>query len=125
MKDHFFVEKKHPLQKTASLFFVGFCFALVYALLNISMAGPLEPVTLRASTTMFYDSNIYRASKEVSDIEGDTVYMVMLGAKVDKSFSKQRIVIDAEMTRHTYRGADLNYTGRKLDSTWFWVAVDR
>ena len=125
MKDHFFVEKKHPLQKTGGLFFVGFCFALIYALLNTSMAGPLEPVTLRASTTMFYDSNIYRASKEVSDIEGDTVYMVMLGAKVDKSFSKQRIVIDAEMTKHTYRGADLNYTGRKLDSTWFWAAGDR
>jgi exopolysaccharide biosynthesis operon protein EpsL len=65
------------------------------------------------------DDNLFRApeGREISDELRTTT----LGLRFDKSYSLQRIIVDAMLTDYSYRDSSyLDYTGKNLNATWAW-----
>lgn len=65
------------------------------------------------------DDNLFRApeGREVSDELRTTT----LGLRFDKSYSLQRVIVDAMLTDYSYRdNSYLDYTGKNLNATWAW-----
>ena len=107
------------------LFVASLFFAFFFSVAS-THAGPLAPFSLQVGSTIYHDANIFRRSEAAGqEIVGDTVHMIMLGAKVDKTISKQRIVANIELERHMYAGQDLDYTSKRAESMWHWAAGDR
>ena len=76
-----------------------------------------------------YDSNLFRLPEGVMPAAGpggsarsDFVTATGVGFRIDKSYSQQRFIIDANLLHHDYRHHGyLNYTSRSGDASWRWT----
>ena len=95
--------------------------ALVLALLSyklISFADELDTFQLRAGVGKTYDNNLFRrASNEVSE----QITITTLGAKIDKTYSLQRVVLDVNFVDSKYNVNDyLDFTAKNYNAAWYW-----
>lgn len=82
------------------------------------VADELDTLQLRASVNQAYDTNLFkRANNEVS--EQITRYTV--GVKLDKTYSLQRIILDAWLVDNKYHENDyLDFLGKNYNAAFLW-----
>jgi exopolysaccharide biosynthesis operon protein EpsL len=90
-----------------------------------------DTLFLRGTTSMTYDSNVFRISDDLSNAaaesilqgEGrsDLIWGLGAGLRMDLPVSRQRFRLDLSATRYQYNDFDqLDYTGYGLEGIWDW-----
>lgn len=81
-------------------------------------ADELDTLQFRATLNKTYDSNLFRrANNEVSD----QIKTTTLGVKLDKTYSLQRVILDASLVDYKYDVSDfLDFTAKNYSGSWLW-----
>ncbi len=71
-----------------------------------------------------YDSNFFRLPDDVSPSDssrrGGLTSITGVGLNLDKSYGLQRVVLNASTSRELYSHGDLNDTGTRVESVYYW-----
>jgi exopolysaccharide biosynthesis operon protein EpsL len=108
-----FLQRSHKLKATQNVIAMLMALSPVYGL-----SDELDTVQFRAGLNKVHDNNLFRrASNEVSE----EITTTTLGAKLDKTYSLQRIVLDLNLVDNKYNVNDyLNFTATNYSAAWNW-----
>lgn len=109
-------------------------YALAAALLAQPVAAQDRPVTLRLSTSILWDANVFRVADSAPDPQlaqgipgkSDRVTTTTLGLRVDKAYAQQRFQLDASQTATRYsKFTLLNLDAFQYHGAWLWTLSPR
>lgn len=98
---------------------------ILAVLLNGSAyADPEDVLNLQASTSLMWDSNLFRHPDSLA--VSDQVTTTALGIKLNKAYSLQRFVFESTLTDYSFQKNEfLSYTGKNVSANWLWSLTPR
>ena len=96
----------------------------------LASAASAEPLVVRASGGVSYDSNVFRLQDglqpRVGDGRDDLIALGQIGARGEANVSLQQFVVDASATRYEFsEHKSLSFTGLAITGTWNWQVGSR
>lgn len=92
-------------------------------------AGPLEPLHLVGGFGYFHDDNLFRLSEDRPAFDGqrsDSARLATVGLVLDKSYSRQRLQMQARLTRVAFdHFSQLDYDGKDVLANLDWQIGNR
>lgn len=80
--------------------------------------------SLQAGVSTFFDDNLFRRDTGLE--VDDQITSTFVGLNLDKAWSRQRVVVNANLSNNRYRENDqLDYPGKDLDAAWHWGVTAR
>lgn len=96
----------------------------LYPFSQSTMADTDDAWNVYAGVTTYFDNNLFRRDSG-SEID-DQILSTYVGANVDKTWSRQRLRLNATLSDNQYKYNDqLDYPGKDLDLTWSWGITSR
>lgn len=84
----------------------------------LSLSDELDTLQFRASVNKVYDSNLFRRASNESV---DQITSTSVGVKLDKTYSLQRVVLDASYVDNKYNKNDyLDFAATNYNASWLW-----
>ncbi|MEJ7931952.1 XrtB/PEP-CTERM-associated polysaccharide biosynthesis outer membrane protein EpsL [Ramlibacter sp. AN1015] len=105
-----------------SAFVPAACLCIAWPLAHAQNAETGDTLQFRVGAALERDSNVLRAP----DGPSDTVGILTAGARYDKQFSLQRVVLDAEVATHRHQDfSSLNYNTLNYNAAWNFAITPR
>ncbi len=99
------------------------CLVSACVLPTLAVAEPPDFFQLRAGAGVEHDSNVLRAPTHE---QSDSIGVVSVGVKVDRSYSLQHFRVDAEAADYRYSNqSNLNYSTLNYSAGWDWKFTPR
>lgn len=100
----------------------------VLAVSSHALAVEGDTLNFTARQSLQYDSNVFRSSglNAGNPVRSDTLSMSTFSIDYDKSYSLQRIELDANVTGYRFRSTDyLNFNALNYRGIWHWSLTPR
>lgn len=93
-------------------------------------AASADPLVVRATGGLVYDSNIFRIPGGTTPTDGsardDTILQGQFGGHYEKQLGLQKITLDGAFTRYEFKThKSLSFTGISANGTWNWALGSR
>jgi len=106
----------------SSAFLPAACLCIAWPLAQAQNAETGDTLQFRVGAGLERDSNVLRAPTG----ESDTIGLLNVGARIDKQYSLQRIVLDAELASYRYNDfSSLNYNTVNYEGAWHYAFTPR
>ncbi|TFY99986.1 XrtB/PEP-CTERM-associated polysaccharide biosynthesis outer membrane protein EpsL [Ramlibacter rhizophilus] len=98
------------------------CLCIAWPLAHAQNPETGDTLQFRVGAGVEHDSNVLRAPNG----ESDTIGILSAGARIDKRYSLQRIVLDAELAAYRHQDfSDLNYSTFNYSAAWNYAFTPR
>lgn len=96
------------------------CLSLRVGVVN---ADAYDSLNFMAGVSRQHDNNIFKTE---NNEESENITSAYAGLRFDKTYSLQRIKIDARLTNLSYSNNDfLNFTSKNYDAAWYWALTPK